>query len=99
MLEEVIAADSEFPWPHLALARVYQSKQFESDTKQREETELFFALCPSALAGEAYDAYRWMPQEFRVKAGAALRERLKNASAPRELAMLPRNSRRRSMMP
>jgi thiol-disulfide isomerase/thioredoxin len=88
MLEEVIAADPEFPWAHLALARVYQSKQFESETRQREETERFFALCPGALASEAYDAYRWMPQEFRVKAGAALRERVKDINAPRELAVL-----------
>jgi thiol-disulfide isomerase/thioredoxin len=89
MLEEVITADPEFPWAHLALARVYQNKQFESKLKQREETERFFALCPGALAVEAYDAYRRMPQEFRVKAGTALRDRLKNANAPRELMVLP----------
>ena len=89
MLEEVIAADPGFPWAHLELAHVYQNNQFKSEAKQQDETGRFFALCPGTLAGEAYGAYSGMPQEFRVKAGAALRERLKDAETPRELAVLP----------
>jgi thiol-disulfide isomerase/thioredoxin len=89
MLEEVIAADPDFPWAHLELAHVYQNSQFKNEAGQQGEVARFSALCPGTLAGEAYEAYKWMPREFRVAAGTALRERMKNAEAPRELAVLP----------
>ncbi len=76
MLERVIAADGEFPWPHLALARIYENKAFLHVERQREETARFAVLCPGTLATEAYDAYGKMPVEFRVAAGAALRKRV-----------------------
>ncbi|HXF27047.1 MAG TPA: redoxin family protein [Bryobacteraceae bacterium] len=89
MLEEAIAVDPDFPWAHLGLARVYQDRQFRNEARQQQETARFFALCPATLAPEAYEAYKSMPLEFRIKAAAALRERLNHAGEPRELAALP----------
>lgn len=85
-----MAADPEFPWTYLALAYLYAQPQFKDEPKQTAAYERFFSLCPAPLDSEAYRDYDRWPKHLRLKTAAGLRERLRNASEPRELILLPK---------
>ena len=80
-LEKQLNRWPDFPWPHLALVKIYQSPAFRDPNKASRHLEAFLEACPASLEG--YDFLRSMePSAFTRGAAGRLRQLLRNATEP-----------------
>ena len=80
-LESQLSQWPDFPWPHLALVKIYQAPAFRDPNKASQHLEAFLEACPASLEG--YGFLRSMePSEFTRGAAGRLRQLLRNATEP-----------------
>ncbi len=86
-IEKALRHDSDFPWPYLALANIYDVPRYKDKPKSGEAFRAFMRLCPASLNSEAY----WYgknvdDQAFLRESARKLRARLESSTDPKELA-------------
>lgn len=88
LVKGVSERNPEFPWGHLTLARYYEHNSLRDDAARDRHLAEFLKLCPASLEPQPYDRFFFgsQPPEFRAKASAALRGRLRELDTPQALA-------------
>ena len=80
-LEKQLSRWPHFPWPHLALVKIYQAPAFRDPNKASRHLEAFLEACPASLEG--YGFLRSMePSDFTRGAAERLRLLLRDATEP-----------------
>jgi thiol-disulfide isomerase/thioredoxin/tetratricopeptide (TPR) repeat protein len=76
LLNRAIAADPKNPWPHTALAEIYQYGRFADKAKAADAVARYWDLCPESLDSKALDQTNRARPETLKKIAAGLRARL-----------------------
>jgi len=85
-MEKALRQNSNFPWPHLALANIYGIPRYKDKAKSNEAIKAFTGLCPSSLNSEAYWYLRNIDDRaFLRESAEKLRARLTASTDPKEL--------------
>ena len=86
LLEQARSKAPDFPWPAITLARIHATGKLVDKKKAAEETEAFFAACPSSTdPGAQGTLSRAGSKELQTRVAAALRTRLAGETDPKRL--------------
>lgn len=82
---QILEKDADYPWVHLSQLRIFMSDVFRDRKKLQSSFETFTRVCPASLA--PYFFLDQIPDhDLAMRAAAKLREMLKDAKDPRDLA-------------
>jgi thiol-disulfide isomerase/thioredoxin len=93
LMEAAKAKAPGFPWPAMQLAQLYRNGKYADPVKSKENTEIFYSLCPAYTAGGGQYGFGnqmagWLLQKdltLLPKLDAALRARLETETDPKRL--------------
>lgn len=81
LLEDALAQDAQFPWPHEALAGIYTSPNFKDKGKAASHLKAFLGACPATFEG--HERLTEIDDPDLVRASAQkLRELLQSRTDP-----------------